>query len=206
MKNKKLFSLLLAASMLAAMSGCVGSVVYLDENGNPTNPPASSTAASSAPEASTAGDEESEEESTEEESTAEESKAEESTAEESTAEESKAEESAAEESTAEESKAEESAAEESTAEESKAEGIKITFTKPEKWGDDVCAYVFGDGDVKNAEWPGEEMTNNGDGTFSYIVPSDIPNPKVVFNYNGGKRQYPRSGGLDVTDGGSYTTE
>ena len=50
------------------------------------------------------------------------------------------------------------------------------------------------------------MTNNGDGTFSYIVPSDIPNPKVVFNYNGGKRQYPRSGGLDVTDGGSYTTE
>ena len=191
MKNKKLFSLLLAASMLAAMSGCVGSVVYLDENGNPTNPPASSTAASSAPEASTAGDEESEEESTEEESTAEESKAEESTAEESTAE---------------ESKAEESAAEESTAEESKAEGIKITFTKPEKWGDDVCAYVFGDGDVKNAEWPGEEMTNNGDGTFSYIVPSDIPNPKVVFNYNGGKRQYPRSGGLDVTDGGSYTTE
>ena len=191
MKNKKLFSLLLAASMLAAMSGCVGSVVYLDENGNPTNPPASSTAASSAPEASTAGDEESEEESTEEESTAEESKAEESTAEESTAE---------------ESKAEESAAEESTAEESKSEGIKITFTKPEKWGDDVCAYVFGDGDVKNAEWPGEEMTNNGDGTFSYIVPSDIPNPKVVFNYNGGKRQYPRSGGLDVTDGGSYTTE
>ena len=161
MKNKKLFSLLLAASMLAAMSGCVGSVVYLDENGNPTNPPASSTAASSAPEASTAGDEESEEEST---------------------------------------------AEESTAEESKSEGIKITFTKPEKWGDDVCAYVFGDGDVKNAEWPGEEMTNNGDGTFSYIVPSDIPNPKVVFNYNGGKRQYPRSGGLDVTDGGSYTTE
>ena len=176
MKNKKLFFFFFAASMLAAMSGCVGSVVYLDENGNPTNPPASSTAASSAPEASTAGDEESEEEST------------------------------AEESTAEESKAEESTAEESTAEESKSEGIKITFTKPEKWGDDVCAYVFGDGDVKNAEWPGEEMTNNGDGTFSYIVPSDIPNPKVVFNYNGGKRQYPRSGGLDVTDGGSYTTE
>ena len=99
------------------------------------------------------------------------------------------------------------------AEESKEEkpadstdGIKITFTKPEKWKDDVCAYVYGDGDVKNAEWPGVAMTNNGDGTFSYTVPSDIPNPKVVFNYNGGARQYPRTGGLDVKEGENYIIE
>ena len=50
------------------------------------------------------------------------------------------------------------------------------------------------------------MTNNGDGTFSYTVPSDIPNPKVVFNYNGGARQYPRTGGLDVKEGENYIIE
>ena len=86
------------------------------------------------------------------------------------------------------------------------EGIKITFTKPEKWKDDVSAYVYGDGDVKNAEWPGVAMTDNGDGTFSYTVPSDIPNPLIIFNCNGGKKQYPASKGLDVKEGETYTVE
>ena len=181
--KKKILTLLLTASLLTAMSGCVGSVVYLDENGNATNPPAQSTAESSAAPAASE-DESSEEESSEEESSEEESSEEESKTEESSEEESKTDESSAE----------------------ASDGLKITFTKPEKWDDDVCAYVFGDGDVKNAEWPGEPMTNNGGGTFSYTVPSDIPNPKVVFNYKEGKRQYPRSGGLDVTDGGTYTAE
>lgn len=100
--------------------------------------------------------------------------------------------------------AEESSEEEKTSD--NAQDIKITFTKPEKWGDDVCAYVYGDGDAKNAEWPGVAMTNNGDGTYSYEVPSDIANAKIIFNYNGGKRQYPRSQGLDVKDSENYTAE
>ena len=70
----------------------------------------------------------------------------------------------------------------------------------------MCAYVYGDGDAKNAEWPGVAMTNNGDGTYSYEVPSDIANAKIIFNYNGGKRQYPRSQGLDVKDSENYTAE
>ncbi len=83
----------------------------------------------------------------------------------------------------------------------------VTFTKPSSWGDTIYAYVYeSGGSGKNAAWPGEEMTDNGDGTYSYEVSSDINNPLIIFT--DGSNQYPgaNEAGLDVTDGKSYSAE
>lgn len=92
-----------------------------------------------------------------------------------------------------------------------AAGVVIKFTVPTdkaKWTGqtDIYAYVVGDLDVKNADWPGVAMTDEGNGTFSYTVPDNIPNPLVTFNCNGGTVQYPRSKGLPVENGKTYTVE
>ncbi len=82
------------------------------------------------------------------------------------------------------------------------DGAKVKFTKPDNWGDSVNAYVYENGGgSKNAEWPGEAMTDNGDGTYSYTVPSSVKNPVIIFN--DGKKQYPKSAGLPVEDGKTY---
>ena len=97
---------------------------------------------------------------------------------------------------------EEPSADESSEEE--AEGIKITFVKPEAWSDNVHVAVYEKGGI--AELPGEAMTNNGDGTFSYTITEEIENPVAIFNDADDVRQrnmYPRSGALDVEDGGNY---
>ena len=112
------------------------------------------------------------------------------------------EESSEEESSEEESSEEESSEEESSEEE--AEGIKITFVKPEAWSDNVHVAVYEKGGI--AELPGEAMTNNGDGTFSYTITEEIENPVAIFNDADDVRQrnmYPRSGALDIEDGGNY---
>ena len=100
-----------------------------------------------------------------------------------------------------------SAPAESKAADDKAEGIVIKLQKPEKWDDDVYAYIFSDGGTsKNDDWPGKHMKNEGNGIFSYVVPDDIENPHVVFNCKGGNRQYPKTGGLKVENGKTYTIE
>ena len=102
----------------------------------------------------------------------------------------------------EESSKEESSEEESSEEE--AEGIKITFVKPEAWSDNVHVAVYAKGGI--AELPGEAMTNNGDGTFSYTITEEIENPVAIFNDADDVRQrnmYPRSGAVDVEDGKTY---
>ena len=78
----------------------------------------------------------------------------------------------------------------------------IKLKKPDKWGSDINAYVYGGG-AENAAWPGEKMTKESDGTYSYKVPSNISNPVVIFN--DGKSQYPTQNkpGLSVVDGKTY---
>ena len=114
------------------------------------------------------------------------------------------------ESSEESSDASESSEESSQPDESSEEavsGAKITFVKPEKWEGTIYAYVYEDGgEGKNAEWPGEAMTDNGDGSYSYVVPSDLANPLVIFNSSESKKQYPRSRGLSVVDGKTYDNE
>ena len=115
-------------------------------------------------------------------------------------------ESSVEESSEEESSEEESSEEESSEEESSEEvqGIKITFVKPEAWSDNVYVAIYSKGDI--AKLPGEAMTNNGDGTFSYVLTEEIENPVAIFNDADDARHrnmYPRSGAAEVEDGKTY---
>ena len=188
-----IFSSLIIAAFAITMTGCAAREYRTD--GSPVST-APAEVVSTQPSVEESSEEPSEEESSEEPSE------EESSEEESSEEESSEEESSEEESSEEESSEEESSEEESSEEE--AEGIKITFVKPEAWSDNVHVAVYEKGGI--AELPGEAMTNNGDGTFSYTITEEIENPVAIFNDADDVRQrnmYPRSGALDVEDGGNY---
>ena len=200
-----IFSSLIIAAFAITMTGCAAREYRTD--GSPvstapvevvsTQPSVEESSEESSKEESSEepSEEESEEESSEEESSEEESSEEESSEEESSEEESSEEES-------EEESSEEESEEESSEEE--AEGIKITFVKPEAWSDNVHVAVYAKGGI--AELPGEAMTNNGDGTFSYTITEEIENPVAIFNDADDVRQrnmYPRSGAVDVEDGKTY---
>ncbi len=205
MKAKKIIAIFSSLLLAAAMTGCTGRIYTEDGSPISSAPVQESSVAESSVEESSE-EESSTVESSEEESSAVESSEEELSEEELSEEESSEEESSEEESSEEESSEEESSEEESS--EEQAEGLKITFVKPEEWETPVHAYVYNDDQKKNADWPGEEMTDNGDGTYSYVLPKDkveeITSPQVIFN--AGTKQYPRSGGLEVTDGTTYETE
>ena len=175
---KAIFSSLIIAAFAITMTGCAAREYRTD--GSPVST-APAEVVSTQPSVEESSEEPSEEESSEEPSE---------------------EESSEEESSEEESSEEESSEEESSEEE--AEGIKITFVKPEAWSDNVHVAVYEKGGI--AELPGEAMANNGDGTFSYTITEEIENPVAIFNDADDVRQrnmYPRSGALDVEDGGNY---
>ena len=192
---KVIFSSLIIAALAAAMTGCAAREYRTD--GSPvSNAPVETVSVASAEPSEEESTEPSEEESSEEESSEEESSEEESSEEESSEEESSEEESSEEESSEEESSEEESSEE--------AEGIKITFVKPEAWSDNVHVVIYPKGG--KGELPGEAMTNNGDGTFSYVITEEVENPVAIFNDADDVRQrnmYPRSGAVEVEDGGTY---
>ena len=195
-----IFSSLIIAAFAVTMTGCAAREYRTD--GSPVST-APAEVVSTQPSVEENSEEPSEEESSEEpseEESSEEPSEEESSEEESSEEESE-EESSEEES--EEESSEEESEEESSEEESEeeAEGIKITFVKPEKWDSEVNAYIYNDDKVENAVWPGEAMTDNGDGTYSYVLTKEIENPLVIFN--SGARQYPRAKGEPVEDGKTY---
>ena len=195
-----IFSSLIIAVFAVTMTGCAAREYRTD--GSPVST-APVEVVSTQPSVEESSEESSKEESSEEPS--EEESEEESSKEESSEEESSEEESSEEESSEEEFE-EESSEEESEEEssEEEAEGIKITFVKPEAWSDNVHVAVYEKGGI--AELPGEAMTNNGDGTFSYTITEEIENPVAIFNDADDVRQrnmYPRSGALDIEDGGNY---
>ena len=68
----------------------------------------------------------------------------------------------------------------------------------------VCSK--GSGEIKNAEWPGKEMINNGDGTYSYNVPNGIKDPIVTFTDGSEENKYPKSTGAPVEEGKTYNLE
>ena len=186
-----IFSSLIIAVFAVTMTGCAAREYRTD--GSPVST-APVEVVSTQPSVEESSEESSKEESSEEPS-------EEESEEESSEEESSEEESSEEESSEEESSEEESEEESS---EEEAEGIKITFVKPEAWSDNVHVAVYEKGGI--AELPGEAMTNNGDGTFSYTITEEIENPVAIFNDADDVRQrnmYPRSGALDIEDGGNY---
>lgn len=86
------------------------------------------------------------------------------------------------------------------------DGITVNFTKPDSWGDDINIYVYQNGgSEKIAAWPGEPMTKNSDGTYSYVIKTDVvTDPRLVFN--DGKNQYPKTGGFEAVQGKMYTID
>ena len=176
---------LIIAALTASMTGCAARI-YEEA------PASQASVVSSAPTV-----EESKEEPSEE------SSEEESSEEESSEEESSEEESSEEESSEEESSEEESSEEESSEEES---GQKVTFVKPDDWSDNIYIVVYPRGG--QAEMPGDPMTNNGDGTFSYVLKEDIEDPITIFHdaddtRTRNRNMYPRSGSIDFIDGETY---
>ena len=63
-----------------------------------------------------------------------------------------------------------------------ASEVVITAEKPDDWSD-IYVYVYTDDMFKNANWPGEIMTDNGDGTYSYAISSSFAdkNTFLVFS-------------------------
>ncbi len=203
MKKKTIFAVLLAMTLAAApaclMSGCSGKTVYLaDDNvtviteaeynqlhGQTSGAANTSNAAASTPAESTAAPAESSAAPAESSAAPAESSA------------APAESSAA-------------PAESSAAPAESSEKIVITFVKPEKW-ETAYAHVYEkDKDAnleetkKNGDFPGQEMTDNGDGTYSYEIPSDIPDPVVMFSDGKeGPNQWPRVSPLAVENGKVY---
>ena len=220
MKQKRILSIFIMMALCAGAavtaSGC-SSRVY---SNNPNAVVSDSAAESSAAESSEA--ESSEAESSDAESSdAESSEAESSEAESSDAESSDAESSEAESSDAESSEAESSDTESSDAESSEAESsdtessdaengdaktATITFEKPDEWGDTVKIKPYMEGNLSTESY---EMTNNGDGTYSYTVEYEDPdkNMLVIFvDPEHPRYQYPKTSGLIVEDGKTYQVE
>ena len=85
----------------------------------------------------------------------------------------------------------------------------VKFKKPDNWESTVYAYVYvdeGSDRTENAKWPGEEMTDNSDGTYSYDVAKEFESGMIIFNDNTTGRKankYPQSGANSIDFGIIY---
>ena len=190
MKQKRILSIFIMMALCAGAavtaSGCTSRVYSNNPNAVVSDSAAESSAAES--------------------SEAESSDAESSEAESSEAESSEAESSEAESSEAESSEAESSDTESSDAENGDAKTATIKFEKPDEWGDTVKVKPYMEGNLSTESY---EMTNNGDGTYSYTVEYEDPdkNMLVIFvDPEHPRYQYPKTSGLIVEDGKTYQVE
>ncbi len=89
-------------------------------------------------------------------------------------------------------------------------GTKIYFQKPEgdEWADDINIYIYNTDDYENRFWPGEAMTKEADGKYSYTFPKDWKSPLIIFNDGDAADsvQYPKGKGLEVEPDKTYTVE
>lgn len=94
-----------------------------------------------------------------------------------------------------------------------ASEVVIKAEKPDDWTD-IYAYVYTKELATNAEWPGEAMTDNGDNTYSYTVPStfDGKDAMVIFSTTATEKgathskQYPYQGkdGYSISEKTTFT--
>lgn len=84
-------------------------------------------------------------------------------------------------------------------------GSKVTFEKPDGWGDTIYAYVYA-GDDKEAIWPGSEMKKLKNGKYEFKCRGDWENAYIIFN--DGENQYPGQNeqGLEFEAGKEYSVE
>lgn len=86
-------------------------------------------------------------------------------------------------------------------------GASITFTKPESWGDTIYVYIYNETVSpvkKNGSWPGEAMTLDADGSYSYTLSEEWDSALVIFS--DGTNQYPAAmePGVDLEEGMAYS--
>lgn len=86
-------------------------------------------------------------------------------------------------------------------------GSRISFTKPDAWGDTIYVYVYDETGTrlrKNKLWPGEEMTPDGGGTYTYTLTEDWDSALVIFS--DGENQYPAAmePGVTLAEDMSYS--
>lgn len=94
---------------------------------------------------------------------------------------------------------------------SKKEGTSaetiIYFKKPDKWSDEVSAYVYDEtsySEVKfNAKWPGSAMKDEGNGVYSYTFEEDWIAPLVIFTDGTNQSNGEMEPGEKVEDGKTY---
>ena len=80
-------------------------------------------------------------------------------------------------------------------------GAGVVFDNSNYNWSSAYAYVYQEDSagnvVNNAAWPGEKMTDEGNGYFSYLIPDTFSGTvSVIFN-DGGGSQYPRGDGLPM---------
>ena len=85
-------------------------------------------------------------------------------------------------------------------------GKQIYCVKPSNWGSTVYCYAYVDENTNNATWPGVAMTNEGNGIYSYDLPSGWSNAYIIFN--DGNNQDPASmqPGFQYTSGKTMAYE
>ncbi len=87
-------------------------------------------------------------------------------------------------------------------------GAKIYFEKPKDWDDDINVYIYNESGEQIADWPGNAMTKEADGKYSYTFEKDWISPLVIFN-DGDKIdsvQYPADRGLKAEKDKTYNVE
>lgn len=69
-------------------------------------------------------------------------------------------------------------------------GIKVYFQKPDEWGANINIYYWNPSVVGGGsppplpDWPGETMTNENDGWYSFTFPQSFSSTNIIFNDGG----------------------
>jgi len=85
-------------------------------------------------------------------------------------------------------------------------GKQIYCVKPSGWGDTIYCYAYVDENTNNAAWPGVKMTNEGDGIYSYDLPSGWTNAYVIFNDGNNQDPASQQPGFQYTSGKTMAYE
>lgn len=87
-------------------------------------------------------------------------------------------------------------------------GSKIYFEKPADWDDEIYAYVYDSDLDENDSWPGELMTKESNGLYSYKFAYDWVTPYIIFNDGDAadSSQFPKGQGLMVEPDKTYKVE
>lgn len=90
----------------------------------------------------------------------------------------------------------------------KTEGIKVSFLKPDDW---TTVYLWAWDDegslfptTPNAPWPGEAITDQGNGWWSYTFPKTVYSANIIFNNGASSSTLQTADVLNVTESTCYT--